>query len=87
MQIGMLWFDNDVKVEMPVKVQRAAAYYQRKYGQQPNLCYVHPSMINGEKLQTGGVEVRTTKSVLPHHFWIGVSNEQAEKLSAFQLNG
>lgn len=81
MNIGMLWFDNDPKTELTSKVERAADYYRNKYGRQPTLCFVHPSMIgpmindNSEpaSLKTAGVEVRSTRSVLPNHFWIGVN--------------
>jgi len=89
-KIGMLWFDNDSKVELDTKLERAADYYRTKYGTVPTLCFVHPSMVptipnrgNGsseteddeeeESLITAGVEVRTTASVLPNHFWIGVN--------------
>ncbi len=81
MNIGMLWFDNDPKTELTSKVERAASYYQNKYGRQPTLCFVHPSMIgsfiddNGEpaSVKTAGIEVRPTRTVLPNHFWIGVN--------------
>lgn len=80
MNIGMLWFDNDQKDEISTKIDRAANYYQNKYGVAPNLCFVHPSMIkNGslktqdDKIKSGEVEVRTSRSVLPNHFWIGVN--------------
>jgi hypothetical protein len=80
MNIGMLWFDNDPKAEIATKIERAAAYYHNKYGTAPNLCFVHPSMVhNGslkaqdDKMKSGNVEVRTTRSVLPNHFWIGVN--------------
>lgn len=75
MNVGMLWFDNDIKSEIKTKIKRAAVYYQKKYGQVPNLCYVHPSMVGGESFRADGIEIRTTKSVLPHHFWIGVYDE------------
>jgi hypothetical protein len=91
MNIGMLWFDNDPKAELSVKIERAAAYYRNKYGTKPTLCFVHPSMLpvvsppQGEGLaqegeteskagiRSGEVEVRSTRSVLPNHFWIGVN--------------
>ena len=83
MNIGMLWFDNDPKTEFTSKVERAADYYRNKYGRQPTLCFVHPSMIgstlagngngDGASLRAAGVEVRPTRSVLPNHFWIGVN--------------
>jgi hypothetical protein len=75
MNVGMLWFDNDIKSEIKTKIKRAAVYYQKKYGQVPNLCYVHPSMVSGEAARADGIEIRTTKSVLPHHFWIGVYDD------------
>lgn len=85
MNVGMLWFDNDNKSDLPTKVNRAATYYHGKYGVHPNLCFVHPSMANKispEKpepgsIRTGDIEVRLTKSVLPHHFWIGVHQQES----------
>lgn len=81
MNIGMLWFDNDPKAEIGVKIERAAVYYQQKYGKLPNLCFINPTMLKNGKAeeprplpQTNGVEVRTSPSVLPNHFWIGVNN-------------
>lgn len=89
MNIGMLWFDNDPKVELIAKIERAANYYRIKYGKTPTLCFVHPSMLPTENeeqptpsppendkdsgLLMGGVEVRSNQSVLPNHFWIGVN--------------
>lgn len=84
MNIGMLWFDNDPKRDFVSKVSRAAAFYHQKYGQTPNICFVHPKMLpatgeqlfnDGEqkKFMAGTVEVRPAPSVLPNHFWIGVN--------------
>ncbi len=86
MDIGMLWFDNDQKTSIPTKVERAALYYQKKYGIIPDLCYVHPKMVNGEKgtkkesliapdqdqLKIGKILVLINEMVLPDHFWIGL---------------
>ena len=80
MNVGMLWFDNDTKSDLETRVSRAVIYYQKKYGKHPNLCFVHPSMAKNlvsESLEhpivAGEVEIRTTRSVLPNHFWIGVN--------------
>ena len=54
MRTGMLWFDNDPKTDLPTKVLRAAAYYQKKYGCSPNLCFVHPTMIKPEGPRASG---------------------------------
>jgi hypothetical protein len=42
----MLWFDNDPHTPLTSKVTRAVDYYRQKYGLVPNLCLVHPSMLN-----------------------------------------
>jgi hypothetical protein len=74
MNIGMLWFDNDNKADLATKIQRAANYYHLKYGKAPNLCLVHPRTLGTDAWQAVGIEVRTTRSVLPNHFWLGVNN-------------
>jgi len=71
-EIGMLWFDNDSKVALSKKVEKAADYYRKKYGQDPNLCYVHPSMISDEHDITGKVAVCSNQTIISNHFWIGV---------------
>jgi hypothetical protein len=78
MNVGMLWFDNDIKSDLFTKISRAATYYQGKYGTKPNICFVHPSMAqiksDDQIIKAGEIEVRLTKSVLPHHFWIGIQS-------------
>jgi hypothetical protein len=90
MKVGMLWFDNDPKAGLDIKIERAADYYRVKYGKAPTVCFVHPSMLPAggtaqpaeepvpvEGLKGTGIEVRPTRSVLPNHFWIGVNNSAA----------
>ena len=76
MDIGMLWFDNDPKADLKTKIIRAANYYKDKYGKAPNLCFVHPKMLPKDENQDPryqGVEVRSSNTMLPNHFWIGVN--------------
>ena len=92
MNVGMLLFDNNSKENLNNKIERAAAYYRNKYGKTPTLCFVHPSMLPDEPVAskseaqskaytTGGIEIRSNRSVLPNHFWIGV-NGSSEALLA-----
>jgi hypothetical protein len=90
MDIGMLWFDNDKKASIPSKVERAARYYQKKYGKNPDVCYVHPKMVKGENgrnngskmsagshpLKIGTILVLKNDKVLPDHFWIGIRTHE-----------
>lgn len=45
MRIGMLWFDDNKTRDLADKINRANVHYQEKYGIEPDICYVHPSMI------------------------------------------
>ncbi len=82
MHIGMLWFDNAQNVELKARIEKAAAYYRRKYHREPNLCLVHPSTLGkdspgiGELVpeQVKGMTVRTYRPVLPGHLWIGIED-------------
>lgn len=86
MKIGLLWFDDDPRRELEQKVLRAAMHYERKYGRSPNLCFVHPSVFDGNGKRrvkkVGGVEIRSGRSILPHHFWLGVAEDQSTKSQA-----
>lgn len=82
MDSGMLWFDNDASQAVESRVNRAADYYRRKYGQAASLCFVHPSMLDpadpAEKRMAGAVELRTASWVLPNHFFIGSNGLETE---------
>lgn len=77
MDTGMLWFDNDPESDITSKVSRAATYYRKKYGEDPNLCFVHPTMFSGTKMTADKIEVCPNLAILPHHFWIGVQKPSA----------
>jgi len=71
MNIGMLWYDNDPHTALKAKVERAADYYNKKYGHLPTLCLVHPSMLVGPNSGTGKIAIRSHRAILPGHLWIG----------------
>ena len=79
MNIGMLWFFNDPKVDLPQKVSRAADYYRKKYGEAPNLCYVNPTMLEKGKADAGKIEVKTNPAIMPNHLWIGKNGGSNQK--------
>ena len=83
MQSGMLWFDDDPHKQLQEKILRAAMYYERKFGQPPNLCFVHPSTLNGngrgtDVVRINGVEIHPTWYVPPDHFWMGRAEPPAD---------
>lgn len=72
MKVGLLWFDNDERRDLATKVARAAEHYRQKYGRAPELCFVHPSLLAGASARSNGLQIRASKTVLPHHFWLGM---------------
>ncbi len=80
MNVGMLWYDNDPRTELTAKVDRAAAYYRKKYGLVADLCLVHPSMLSGLRPDiieghAGKVAVRPNRAIQPGHLWIGTEDK------------
>jgi hypothetical protein len=77
MHTGMLWFDNQKDKSFAQKLQGAVDYYAKKYGRTPDLCLVHPSMLEGQDI-TGktGLTVRPYRPVLPGHIWVGISDKE-----------
>lgn len=75
MEVGMLWQDDYPCTPLTARVQRAADYYRLKYGVFPDICLVHPSMLNGNPDliagNSGKVAVRPNSAILPGHLWIG----------------
>ena len=79
MHTGMLWFDNS-QTALTVKIQKAVDYYHKKYGRTPDLCLVHPSMLessqqNQRQLEINKLTVRPYRPVLPGHIWIGIEDK------------
>ncbi len=78
MHTGLLWYDNDPRTTLSVKIQKAMDYYNKKFGRKPDLCLVHPSMMETGKgqVELGKLVVRAYRSVMPGHFWIGTEDQK-----------
>lgn len=78
MHTGLLWYDNDPLTTLSVKIQKAMDYYNKKFGRKPDLCLVHPSMMEGGKIhfELGKLIIRPYRPVMPGHFWIGVEDQK-----------
>lgn len=79
----MMWFDNSQRPTSK-KIYEALAYYNKKYGQSPNLATL-PAGADLSQVQVEGVTVETDKHVLPHHLWIGMA-DAARKLERHSIN-
>jgi hypothetical protein len=67
--IGLLWFDDDPGKTLMQKVENAVRRYTEKFGRQPTVCYVHPSMLNGS-VSVAGVRVVPRRATLRDHFFV-----------------
>ncbi len=78
MDIGMLWFDDNPAANIAEKVTKAASYYAAKYGCRPTICFVHPGTLsNDPKSNIGGIEIKASRTILRHHFWLGIQQSPA----------
>ncbi|NWG35150.1 MAG: hypothetical protein HXY42_11960 [Chloroflexi bacterium] len=75
MHTGMLWFDNS-PTALEIKIQKAMDYYQKKFGRRPDLCLVHPTMLQDQTPKDGKITVRAYRPILPGHLWIGVEHNR-----------
>lgn len=77
MHTGMLWFANKEK-NLTANITQAVEYYTKKYGRTPDLCLVHPSMLEAQserQLEVNKITVRPYRPVLPGHIWVGVEDK------------
>lgn len=77
MEIGELFLIEDPKAKLEEKILWAADSYQKKYGQAPTVCLLHPSLLKGQSRRVGGLRLEAKKSVLPNYLWIGVLADAA----------
>ena len=74
MHTGMLWFDDTLST-LDTKIKKASEDYKKKYGRAPDLCLVHPSMMQGSVVESEKITVRAYRPVLPGHMWVGVEDK------------
>jgi len=85
MRVGLLWFDDDPRKEVSLKVKEAAERYFEKFGRWPNICYVSPAAlplprdsVGTEGVPLDGLRVSPSPLILPDHFWVGESDQSKE---------
>ena len=84
MDTGLLWFDNSAQ-PLTDKVAAAAAHYERRFGERPNVCYLHPEMLDNASAKQCAMPLGTATHVLQHHLWIGI--ESRPRVAGPVVNG
>ena len=66
MDTGLLWFDNSAQ-PLTEKVAAAAAHYERRFGERPNVCYMHPEMLDTSSAKQCALQLRGAPSFMDWH--------------------
>jgi hypothetical protein len=78
MSLFLVWYDPDARRSIVEKIQDALAAYGRRFSATPNLVLISASDV----AELAGVEVRSTRTVQPHHFWVGLTDERNAEVTA-----
>ncbi len=79
MELGELFLIEDANMNLEQRVLWAAGRYQRKYGQRPTLCLLHPSLMQGARRHMGALRLEAKNTVLPNYLWLGGPEDLAER--------
>jgi hypothetical protein len=74
MKEGLLWYDNDSKRSLSVKVDQAVTRYRARFGRQPTVCYLNEVDLNGHVDEVTGIRLQPKPNVLRHHLLLGEEN-------------
>jgi hypothetical protein len=80
MDNGEIFFIADANKDLESKVLWAAQSFKRKYGQEPTLCLLHPSLLKGQQ-KMGSLKLEPKKSILPSYLWIGTEADAPKPIA------
>lgn len=69
----LVWYDADARRTVGEKIQNASDAYLRRFSAAPNVVLVNAADVT----ELAEMEVRAERTVQPHHFWVGRSEERA----------
>jgi hypothetical protein len=72
MKTGLLWFDDNPKIPLASKVERAARRYHERFGRAADVCYVHPKTLAGATVMPANVKIIASTTVQQNCFWVGI---------------
>jgi hypothetical protein len=65
----LVWYDTNPERPLAEKVQAALDAYSQRFKEAPNLMLVNEVDL----VAVAGIEVRTSRTVQPNHFWVGLT--------------
>jgi hypothetical protein len=67
----LVWYDPNTAHTVAEKIQAAIAAYSKRFAAPPNLVLVSGT----DTAVLDGIEVRSARTVQPHHYWVGRSDD------------
>lgn len=74
----LVWYDPDSRRTVADKIQDALAAYTKRFSAAPNLVLVNIA----DMIEVAAIEVRSERTVQPHNFWVGRSDERTPEAGA-----
>lgn len=56
---GLLWYDNDPKRSLSVKVDQTVTRYRARFGRKPTVCCLNEADLNGHEDEVRGIRLET----------------------------
>ncbi|NJN17903.1 MAG: hypothetical protein HC822_17335 [Oscillochloris sp.] len=78
----LVWYDADPRRTINEKIQDASVAYTKRFSTAPNLVLVNIA----DMTTLAEMEVRSERTVQPHHFWVGRSDTGSDE-SGVSTNG
>ncbi|MEI7768912.1 MAG: hypothetical protein WCI67_02935 [Chloroflexales bacterium] len=69
----LVWYDEDSRRSVVEKIQNALAAYSKRFSVAGDLVLIN--VADSAELKGVEVEVRSERTVQPHHFWVGRSDD------------
>jgi hypothetical protein len=82
MKEGLLWYDNDPKRSLSVKVDQAVTRYRARFGRKPTVCYLNEVDLNGHAGEVKGIRLQPKSNVLRHHLLVGEESKSPSTKAA-----
>jgi hypothetical protein len=75
LKVGLLWFDDDLKRPLAVKLDEAVERYEERFGTRPTLVHLHPTQAEG--LVHGWLRVLGDAHLRRNHFLLGMDEAES----------
>ena len=77
MREGLLWYNDNPKLPLAAKIEEAVRRYRVKFGESPDLCFVHPDALAESAELPNFITVAARATIRPNNFWVGVKRPGA----------